>query len=142
MVVATSHVAEDCTHHDTHKDFIPYSLASSFDTHPSFVVYYKAFPHVLAKLHSCHVHSATLQGIAITQFSAHIAHESALRPCIVTCHTPTYCTFVHLYICTHKHAHATHIHTHIHAYTHAPTHTCMHLCTHTQKHTHTHTDYL
>ena len=82
---------------------------------------------------------------------AHIARAHALRTCIVTCHTPTYCIFAHtntstphthglvqlagflfltlfsqiehVHECTHLCA-CTHTHTHTHTYTH--THTLTH----------------
>ena len=86
-----------------------------------------AFPHSLAELHSCHAYSATLQECYNL---AHIACEHALRTCIVTCHTPTYCTFVHTNTPT--------PHTHTHTHTHSHTHTHKHAnATHTLKHTHT-----
>ena len=94
-------------------------------------MYYKSFPHSLAKLHSCHTHSATLQGCYISQISVKLAHEHGLHTCICTCHTPTHCTSAHAKTPM-RHAHT---HTHTHTQTcpcHTPhTHTHMRLGSHT-----------
>ena len=82
MVVAASHVADGRV-----RIFFP--SHSHHRSVPTVVVYYKEFPHSLASLHSCHANSATCYNLA------HITCEHALRTCIVTCHTPNYCTFSH-----------------------------------------------
>ena len=87
-----------------------------------------------------------------------IAREHALRTCIVTCHTPTYCIFAHTNTST------PHTHTHTHglvqlaetlgsyfshkSYMSMNVHTCVRAHTHTHTHsthsltqTHTHTDW-
>ena len=129
------------------------------------VVYYKAFPHSLAY---------NFIPVAPTQLHcrdainlAHIPREHALRTCIVTCHTPTYCTFArpcHTHTHTHTHTHNTHTHNTHNTHTHTHTHTglvplavtlgsyfshfftkrtCAQMytpvCIHTHTHTHTHT---
>ena len=82
---------------------------------------------------------------------AHIAREHALRTCIVTCHTPTYCIFAHTNTST------PHTHTHTHglvqlaetlgsyfshkSYMSMNVHTCVRARTHTYTHSLTHTDW-
>ena len=99
-------------HHDARKDFF-FLLTLRY-----LVVYYKAFPHLLAE-HSCHAHSATLQG---WYNLAHINMHYALALLPAT-HIPT----VPLHTQTRPPTH-----------TNMPTHTHTH--THTHKHTHTQTE--
>ena len=140
MVVAAS---TSRMHHDARKDFFP----PTHSHHPSvpIVAYYKAFPHLLAELHSCHTHSATLQGCY------NLAHI-ALRTCIVTCHhLPT--VLLHTQTRPH-HTHTPHTpHTQTELVPFAAVgflfltlflqcvhvHECTRLCAHTHTHTHTHT---
>ena len=61
MVVAISHITKAVRIMTRVRNF-SYSLKSPFDIHTSLVVYYKAFPHLLAKHYSCHTNSATQQG--------------------------------------------------------------------------------
>ena len=85
-------------------------VASPFGTHPSLVVYYKAFHHCL--LNFLPAMSTRLQcRDVISQFSAHLARVHALCTCILPA-TPTYCT-LHTDTCPHN----TNIHTHTHTHT-------------------------
>ena len=123
------------------RNCFPNLLASPLGT------YYKAFPHLLAELHSAHL--ATLQGCynlahiaCTTHLHCYLPHTYMSHPRPRPCHTHTYVS-----TCTH-----THMHTHMHAHTHTHTHThrlslyhCSigflytSVCTHTHTHTYTHT---